>query len=46
MCDILKSGLTKALRSIQHACFTPVIRDDEEDDGDFATPKTSIEDGW
>ena len=46
MCDILMNNLIKALRSFQHACLTPVIRDDDEDDGDIATPKTGLDDGW
>ncbi|HEX7920813.1 MAG TPA: hypothetical protein VF583_07660 [Bradyrhizobium sp.] len=46
MCDILKHNLLKALRGFQHAYLTPVTRDDDEDDGDFATPKTSLDDGW
>jgi|GEM_PF-6267218 len=46
MCDILRSKLVGALRIFQHACLTPIIRDDDEDDGDIATPKTAPDDGW
>ena len=46
MCDILRIKLIKTLRSLQDACLAPVIRDDDEDDGDIATPKTSMDDGW
>lgn len=40
MFDIFKIKLMTALRGIQHACATTVIRDDDGDDGDIATPKT------
>ncbi len=44
MLDMLKTRLMTALRSIQHACATAVIRDDDGDDGDIATPKTCFDD--
>ena len=44
MFDILRTALMNTLRSIQHACVTAVIRDDDGDDGDIATPKTSFDD--
>jgi hypothetical protein len=40
MIGILKTKLMKAIRSVQHACTAAVIRDDDGDDGDIATPKT------
>ena len=45
MFDILKIKLIEAVRSLQQACTTAVIRDDEEDDGDITTPKTYLDDG-
>jgi hypothetical protein len=36
----LKLRLIEAFRGLQHACTTAVIRDDDGDDGDIATPKT------
>ncbi|MET4388323.1 hypothetical protein ABIB73_004086 [Bradyrhizobium sp. F1.4.3] len=44
MFDMLKIKLIETLRSFQHACFTPVMRDDDGDDGDIATPKTCADD--
>ena len=44
MLDILKISLIEALRSLQHALATAVIRDDEEDAGDIATPGACVED--
>jgi hypothetical protein len=41
MYDEFKIKLMNAFRSIQHACATAVIRDDDGDDGDIATPKTT-----
>jgi hypothetical protein len=41
--DVFKIKLMNALRSIQYACATAVIRDDDGDDGDIATPKTSFD---
>lgn len=39
MLEILKVKLIEAIRGLQHACMTAVIRDDDGDDGDIATPK-------
>jgi hypothetical protein len=44
MFGILKIKLIATLRSFQHACLTPVMRDDDGDDGDIATPKTCVDD--
>lgn len=44
MFDMLKTKLMKAVRNIQHACVAAVIRDDDGDDGDIATPKTCPDD--
>jgi hypothetical protein len=44
MLGILKIKLILAIRSLQHACTTAVIRDDDGDDGDIATPKTCFDD--
>jgi hypothetical protein len=44
MLGILKIKLIEAIRGLQHACATAVIRDDDGDDGDIATPKTCIDD--
>ena len=44
MFHVFKINLMNALRGIQHACATAVIRDDDGDDGDMATPKTSPDD--
>jgi hypothetical protein len=44
MFDMLKIKLIETLRSFQHACLTPVMRDDDGDDGDIATPKTCVDD--
>lgn len=46
MFDTLKISLIKALLCFQSACLTAVARDDDDDDGDIATPKTSMDDGW
>ena len=43
MFGILRIQLIEAIRSLQHACATAVIRDDDGDDGDIATPKTCID---
>lgn len=43
MLDILKVKLIEAMRSLQDACATAVIRDDEGDAGDIATPETCID---
>ena len=40
MFDMLKTGLMNALRSVQQALVTAVIRDDDGDAGDIATPDT------
>jgi hypothetical protein len=44
MFDMLKIKLIATLRSFQHACLTPVTRDDDGDDGDIATPKSCADD--
>ena len=44
MLDIVKLKLIEAIRGLQHACTTAVIRDDDGDDGDIATPKTCVDD--
>ena len=44
MFDILKIKVITALQSLQGACLTAVIRDDDGDDGDIATPKTCTDD--
>jgi hypothetical protein len=44
MFDILKIKVIMALQSLQGACLTAVIRDDDGDDGDIATPKTCTDD--
>ena len=44
MFGILKIKVIEAIRSLQHACTTAVIRDGDGDDGDIATPKTCIDD--
>lgn len=43
MLDILKVKLIEAMRSLKDACATAVIRDDEGDAGDIATPETCID---
>lgn len=43
MLGILKIRLIEAIRSLQQAFTTAVIRDDDGDDGDIATPKTCID---
>jgi hypothetical protein len=45
MLGILKIKLIEAIRSLQQACATAVIRDDDGDEGDIATPNTWIDDG-
>jgi hypothetical protein len=44
MLGILTIKLIETFRSLQQACTTAVIRDDDGDDGDIATPKTCIDD--
>jgi hypothetical protein len=44
MLDVVKTRLIEAIRGLQHACTTAVIRDDDGDDGDIATPKTCADD--
>jgi hypothetical protein len=44
MLDILKLKLIEAVRGLQNACATAVIRDDEADAGDIATPTTCTDD--
>jgi hypothetical protein len=43
MLDILKIKLIEAMLSLQQACTAAVIRDDDEDAGDIATPETRID---
>ena len=43
MLGIFKIKLIEAVRGLQQACATAVIRDDDGDDGDIATPKTCID---
>ena len=43
MLGILKIKLIEAIRGLQHACATAVIRDDDGDDGDIATPEACID---
>jgi hypothetical protein len=43
MLGILKIKLIDAARSLQHACTAAVVRDDDEDAGDIATPETCID---
>jgi hypothetical protein len=44
MFGILKIKLIEAVRSLQHVCTTAVVRDDDGDDDDIATPKTYFND--
>jgi hypothetical protein len=44
MFDILKIKLIETLLSFQQAGLTPMMRDDDGDDGDIATPKTCVDD--
>ena len=44
MLGILKVRLIETIRNLQHACTTAVIRDDDGDDGDIATPKSCGDD--
>jgi|HubBroStandDraft_4_1064222.scaffolds.fasta_scaffold2121248_2 hypothetical protein len=43
MLVILKVKLIEAMRSLQHACADAVIRDDNGDAGDIATPETCVD---
>jgi hypothetical protein len=40
----VKTRLIEAIRGLEHAYATAVIRDDDGDDGDIATPKTCADD--
>jgi hypothetical protein len=40
MLAVLKVTLIKTIRSLQHACAAAVVRDDNDDAGDIATPET------
>ena len=44
MFGILKIKLIETLRSLHQVVTAAVIRDDDGDDGDIATPKTCIDD--
>jgi hypothetical protein len=41
---ILKLKLIAAMRGLQHACMSVVVRDDDEDAGDICTPEPCRED--
>lgn len=43
MLGILKLKVIEAVRSLQDACAAAVIRDDEGDAGDIATPETCVD---
>ena len=43
MLGILKIKLIDAMRSLQGACAEAVIRDDDGDAGDIATPDTRVD---
>jgi len=43
MLVILKVKLIEAMRNLQHACAAAVIRDDNGDAGDIATPETCFD---
>lgn len=43
MLGILKVKLVEAVRSLQDACAAAVIRDDDDDAGDIATPETCVD---
>jgi hypothetical protein len=43
MLDTLKVKLIEAMRSLQNACATAVIRDDDGDAGDVATPEACVD---
>ncbi len=43
MLDILKIKLVEAVRILRDACATAVIRDDDGDAGDIATPETYVD---
>jgi len=43
MLDILKVKLIEAVQSLQDAYATAVIRDDDGDAGDIATPETCVD---
>jgi hypothetical protein len=43
MLVILKVKLIEALWSFQQACAAAVIRDDNDDAGDIATPETCVD---
>jgi hypothetical protein len=44
MFGIFTVKLFEAIRILHNACTAPVVRDDDGDDGDIATPKTCIDD--
>ena len=39
MLAMLKVKLINTMRSLQHACAAAVVRDDNDDAGDIATPE-------
>jgi hypothetical protein len=41
----LKVKLIEIMRSLRHACAAAVIRDDNDDAGDIATPETCADYG-
>lgn len=43
MLDILKVKLIEAVRRLQDACADAVIRDDDDDAGDIASPDTCVD---
>ena len=43
MLVILKAKLIETMRSLQEACAGAVIRDDNDDAGDIATPETCVD---
>jgi hypothetical protein len=43
MLVILKVKLIETMRSLQEACAAAVIRDDNDDAGDIATPETCVD---
>jgi hypothetical protein len=39
MLVMLKAKLVKTIRSLRHACAAAVVRDENDDAGDIATPE-------
>jgi hypothetical protein len=44
MLDLLKVKLIAAMRGLQHACMSVVVRDDDDDAGDICTPEICRDD--